>query len=214
MDAGEGLPRCGDSTSQGREPVESRFSTCFSLCDVSGPRDEDKVGERDWSQAWQLQQVGSFVFSPGHLIRSRFDSGPQVDLSNSHLCLHSRFLTSCPRDTYTLELASQLAPCLVILTSSTETRAPSDSPSSLLLPCELYQLGSADWTYEMLAQDVNPLQLHSPPLLHRHSLLSAGPPCSSPTAAAEVALGKGSPYPPHWVEWLVIRVLLAWVQEK
>ena len=84
---------------------------CMVPCvDVSGPRVEDKDGERDWSQVWQLQQVVSFVFSLGHLIRTHFDSEPQVDLSNSHLCLHSRFLTSCPHDTSTLELASQLSP--------------------------------------------------------------------------------------------------------
>ena len=53
---------------------------CMVPCvDVSGPSVEDKDGERDWSQVWQLQQVGSFVFSPGHLIRTHFDSEPQVD---------------------------------------------------------------------------------------------------------------------------------------
>lgn len=204
MNTGEGLPWCGDSTYQGREPVDSRFSAWFPVCDVSGPRVEDKDEERDWSQVWQLQQVGSFVFSLGHLIRTHFDSEPQVDLSNSHLCLHSRFLTRCPR------VASQLALWLVVLISSTKTRAPSDSPPSLPPPCEIYQPRSADWTYKMLTQDVNPLQLYSPPPLPSAQPPGCrGPPTLPPLQPLE-SLWKRDPHcPSHWVEWLAIRVLLA-----
>ena len=194
--------------------MDSRFSAWFPVCDVSGPRDEDKVGGRDWSQVWQLQQVGSSVFSPGHLIRTHLNSQPQVDLSNSHLCPHSRFLTSCPHDTSASELGSQLAPWLVVLISSTKTRAPSDSPPFLPPPCEIYQPGSADWTYKMLTQDVNPLQLRSPPPLPS----AQSPGCRGPPALPPLRhwshSGKEIPLSLSRVEWLAIRVLLAWVQEK